>query len=116
MKKQTLLTIAALLVFGLGAGTLAYQQNTHTATTAMSCCCKGDSCPMKKKDVSVMEAASCCDNCDCCKGEGSCTGDSCPMKKKGEKPHTMSAAMTSATAVKGDEGCCCSCCAAKKDG
>jgi hypothetical protein len=38
-----------------------------------SCDCCGDSCPMKKKDGAAASAStdgkSCCDNCDCCKGE-----------------------------------------------
>ena len=110
MKKRTLLAIAALVVFGLGAATFAYQQTNNTRQTAMSCCCcKGDSCPMKKKDASGKETASCCDKEDCYKG------DSCPMKAKGEKPQAMSVDMKSVTAVS-EEGCCCSCCGAKKDG
>lgn len=117
MKKRSLLAIAALLVFGLGAGTLAFQQTNNIASTAMSCCCcSGDSCPMKKKDASGKETASCCDNCSCCKGENSCSGDSCPMKKKGDsadkakdKPATAGPEMKNVTYVQG-EGCCCSCC------
>lgn len=81
MKKQTLLAIAALMIFGLGAGTLAYQQTNGTAKTAMSCCCcKGDSCPMKAKGekaqtvgadmknvIVVSSDEGCCGSC--CKGE-----------------------------------------------
>lgn len=122
MKKRSLLVIAAFLVFGLGAGTLAYQQTNETASTAMSCCCcSGDSCPMKKKDASGKETASCCDNCSCCKGENSCSGDSCPMKKKGDsadkakdKPTTTGTEMTNVTYVQGED-CCCSCCNKDKE-
>jgi hypothetical protein len=61
-----------------------------------------DSCPMKMKDSSgTAAAASCCDNCDCCKG------DSCPMKHK-------DASKTSADADKKADGtaasCDCPCC------
>jgi hypothetical protein len=84
MKKRLFLVVVALLVLGLGAATFAYKQTNNT--TAMSCC-KGDSCPMKKKDASGKETASCCDDCDCCKG------DSCPMKNKGEKTAIVSADM-----------------------
>ena len=66
MKKQTILAIAALLVFGVGNATFAY---VNTTGTSISCaCCKGDSCPMKKKDASG-KAVSCCDDCDCCSGD-----------------------------------------------
>jgi hypothetical protein len=66
MKKQTILAIAALLVFGIGNATFAY---VNTTGTSISCaCCKGDSCPMKKKDASG-KAVSCCDGCDCCSGD-----------------------------------------------
>jgi hypothetical protein len=79
MKKQTLLAIAALMIFGLGAGTLAYQQTGSTARSATSCCCcKGDSCPMKQKDASGKETAVTHENCDCCAG----CAESCPMMKK----------------------------------
>src|SRR5437868_10787360 len=56
MKRQLMLAFAMLFVFGLGTATLA-------ATDCCSCC-KGDSCPMKQKEVSGKEA-SCCDDCDC---------------------------------------------------
>jgi hypothetical protein len=111
MKKQTFLALAAMLVLGLGAATLAYQQTNNMVGKAMSCCCcKGDSCPMKRKDASGKETASCCDKDDCCKG------DSCPMKTKGEKPQAVSADMKNVTVVSSDEDCCCSCYGAKKDG
>ena len=110
MKKQTLLAIAAMLVFGLGAASFAYKQTNNTTNAAVSCCCcKGDSCPMKSKNASGKEAASCCDKEDCCKG------GSCPMKTKGEKPQAVSVNMKNVTVVTSDEGCC-SCCGAKKDG
>lgn len=109
MKKQLLLTVATLLVFGLSAGTFAYKQTT-TSNTAMSCsCCKGDSCPMKKKDASTGETASACDNCDCCKG------DSCPMKKKGEKTGVAETRIHGIVVATSGESCDCSCCNHKKD-
>jgi len=114
MKKKMILAIAALMVFGLSIAAFAFTRTTLSSSTSISCCCcSGDSCPMKKKDPSSKETASCCDTCDCCKG------DSCPMKKKGdatdkakEKPATDSPEMKNVVFVQGD-GCCCSCC--KKD-
>jgi hypothetical protein len=41
-----------------------------------SCCCNGDSCPMKKEGATNAEAKD-----DCCSGD-SCCGDSCDMKAK----------------------------------
>ena len=76
MKKKMLLAIAAVMVFGLSIAAFAFTTTTLSSATAVSrCCCTGDSCPMKKKDASGKETASCCDGCDCC------TGDSCPMRK-----------------------------------
>ncbi|HEV8590930.1 MAG TPA: hypothetical protein VGQ55_02430 [Pyrinomonadaceae bacterium] len=102
MKKRVLLVIAVSLVFGLSAATFAYQQiNTGSAASS---CCKGDSCPMKNKNASSQEAASCCDKDDCC-----CKGDSCPMKKSNAS--TMSGAVNTENE---DNGCSC-CDSAKTD-
>lgn len=111
MKKRMILAIAALLVFGLSIAAFAYKQATTANNTAMtSSCCKGDSCPMKHKDASTGETASCCDNCDCCKG-----GDSCPMKMKGEKSAAVSGDMQNVTVAASGESCDCSCCDHKKN-
>jgi hypothetical protein len=100
MKRQTILAIAALLVFGLGNATFAY---TQTTGTAVSCtCCKGDSCPMKKKDASGKETASCCDDCDCCKGDSKATAKTVSYYFKGVAHYKSSKSK-------------CKCCDAKKD-
>ena len=121
--KRLILAISVLLVLGLAAAAIAYNQNV-VAETAMSCgCCSGDSCPMKKDGAA---AASCCDD-SCCK-DGSCamkkgdgaTGEmpaDCPMMKKkdGEASHaTMTEAEHQAMQADG-KSCSCACCKAKKD-
>ncbi|MEP6787582.1 MAG: hypothetical protein ABJB40_04070 [Acidobacteriota bacterium] len=109
MKKKMILTIATIFVLALGVVAFAYTTTSSTAETAMSCCCcSGDSCPMKKKDASATETASCCDICDCCKG------DSCPMKTKGEKAAAVSTDMQNVTVVTSGKSCDCSCCKHKK--
>ena len=88
-----ILAIAALLVFGLAIVAYSYQVGSDTPAKAACACCKGDSCPMKKKDGTATAEKADCD-CDCCKG------DSCPMK------HGDHAAMAS-----GDhKNCDCPCC------
>ena len=113
MNKRILLVISVLMLFGLAIVAFAYNQTNTMNQTAMSCCCKGDSCPMKNKDASASSTAACCDdpNC-CCKG-----GDSCPMKMHGEAVHTATHGemkLENTTAEHG-EGCGCPCCAAKKN-
>lgn len=79
MKRNILLAIAVMFALSIGAAVYAYNSTTITNATAASCCCKGDSCPMKAKDAKMSTASaekSCCDDCACCKG------DSCPMKAK----------------------------------
>lgn len=123
MKKKMILAIAAIMVLGLSIAGFAFTRTTLSSSMAMSCCCSGDSCPMKKKDASTGEKASCCDNCDCCsgdscpmktKGEASMTGmkmaegESCPMMKKGEAAQaTASSATDDKTEAK---SCACTCC------
>ena len=80
MKRNIFIALAATLVFGLAAAVYAFNTTTNTKTSAaVSCCCKGDSCPMKSKDgkaAASADAESCCGaKCDCC------SGDSCQMKK-----------------------------------
>ena len=105
-----------IAVFGLAL--YAYAQTT-SIDSGRSCCTK-DSCPMKKKDASGKDAASCCDNCDCCK-DGKCTGDSCPMKKKSDKAQMSTVSLSGDKTAATADGCCCSCCGdscpmKKKDG
>ena len=121
--KRLILAISVLLVLGLAAAAIAYNQNV-VAETAMSCgCCSGDSCPMKKDGAA---AASCCDDSGCkdgsCamkKGDGA-TGEmpaDCPMMKNkdGEASHaTMTEAEHQAMQADG-KSCSCACCKAKKD-
>lgn len=130
MNKRMILAIAALLVFGLSVAAFAYKQATNANNTAMSpSCCKGDSCPMKHKDASTGETASCCDDC-CCKGGDSCPmknkgetsatgmkmadGASCPMMKK-EKAQTVSFDKANVVIATDGESCCCPCCSKNKE-
>ena len=94
MKKRLFLVISAMLVFGLAIVVYSSVTATNLAATAASCCCHGDSCPTKAKSADGKEAASCCDNCECCNGDAA----SCPMKN-------MDAA--SASAVKADHAKSC---------
>ena len=75
MKKRILVIASAVLVFGLAIAVYAFNSPTTSNATAKvaSCCCKGDSCPMKDKNATA-DTATKHENCDCC-------GDSCPMKK-----------------------------------
>jgi len=78
-----------------------------------SCCCKGDSCPMKTEGARTTNATDVKDGCCCCAGDscemkmsdsmknhadhaGCCCGDSCVMKAK-EKMENHSST----------DGCCC---------
>ena len=78
-----------------------------------SCCCKGDSCPMKTEGARTTDATDVKDGCCCCVGDscemkmsdsmknhadhaGCCCGDSCDMKAK-EKMENHSST----------DGCCC---------
>ena len=131
MKKKILLTVSAVLALGIGVAAFAYSNTTAAASTAMSCCPKGadscpmkmkddaqsstshDSCPMKTKDSSGKETASCCDNCDCCKG------DSCPMKHKADALQTQIVDVADKQPASTASSCDCPCCGgrdAKKDG
>lgn len=109
MKKKIIFGVIAFVALGVGAGTLAYQQQTSSASMA---CCKGsDSCPLKVK-AAGNDTASCCENCDCCEGHHATGAASCPMHKKGEQ--TEAATTGDATVVHG-ESCGCPCCASKND-
>ena len=88
-----MLSLAALMIFGLAMVAVAYNYagSTDTSAAVSCCCCHGDSCPMKAKSADGKESASCCENCgDCCHGDGA----SCPMMKKDAegKPMKMDAA------------------------
>ncbi len=124
MRLRFIVALTALLVFGLSMVAVAYT-TTRTSSASSASCCKGDSCPMKSKNASTGEKASCCDDCDGCsgdscpmksKGEAHATamkmadGESCPMKMKAEKANTVNAELASVVVVKGDENCGCSCC------
>ena len=107
MKQKLLLAVSVLMLFALAVTAFAYSRtSTGLAAAASCCCCSGDSCPLKKKDASGKETASCCDDCDCRK-DGKCTGDSCPMKKKGES--------ATKTADSDAKSCCCPCCGKDKE-
>jgi len=112
MNKRILLVISILMLFGLAIVAFAYNQTNTTNQTAMSCCCKGDSCPMKNKDASASSTASCCDDPNCCCKDGG----SCPMKMSGEASQKMSTDVKyENAAAEHKEGCDCTCCAAKKN-
>lgn len=130
MKRRIILAISVMMVLGLAVAAIAYTRTGVTNKAAMSCCCSGDSCPMKGKDTSGAEKASCCDKDDCCCKGGSCPmkgkdsaekhsasccdkAESCPMKKKdGSASHVM---VKHETSAEGEKTCCCSCCGAKKE-
>src|SRR5260221_13325518 len=106
MKKNILVFVSVLVMLGF---TMAFANNAGRIIDgkSMSCCCKGDSCPMKDKDKASADAKSCCNNCDCCKG------DSCPMKMKHDQKDGMAVPM----AAKTDDAksCDCPCCQHDKD-
>lgn len=104
MKTKVILLIAAFIVMGLALVTFGLNNGGVSFSTAASCCCHGDSCPMKKKDPAGKETKSCCDNCSCCKGESG--AESCPMKNKG--------AGGDANSQTEHKNCGCPCC--KKEG
>ena len=113
MKTKIMLAITAIMVLGLAVVVFAFTRSSGTsapAMTTMSCCCSGDSCPMKTKDGAGKEAASCCEKCDGCKG------DSCPMKAKKKEGDTSAGP---AAETKDDQahpkGCDCSCCNKDKE-
>ena len=106
MKTKIMLSLAALMVFGLAVVAVAYNYagNVDTNAAVSCCCCHGDSCPMKNKEASAKDAASCCDGCECCHGDGA----SCPMMKKDADAKAMKMdghscpMMKKAAAVAGD--------------
>ncbi len=110
MKRKITLIAAALLVLGLAIVAFAYTTD-QTPVKAACACCKGDSCPMKKKDASATQTAASAD-CDCCKG------DSCPMHKGGDScpMHKAGAGEMKHESMSGDAKTCdCSCCSKHKD-
>ena len=85
-----------LAVFVVGFAQSATQtdqkkKNEASSCAMDSCCCKGDSCPMKKEGTTV-SATDAKDHCCCC------SGDKCDMKKMNGSMENHSAAMN------------CSCC------
>jgi hypothetical protein len=112
MKRKLIFVVSIFALFAFSIAAYAYTRtSSQTALAAACCCCSGDSCPIKKKDASGKETASCCDSCDCCK-DGKCTGDSCPMKKK-DGSHADHATMPHDSMAAEHEGCC-SCCKGKE--
>ena len=92
-QKSTLLVL--LLTFFLAAFAVALAQTSSQSTQKTqteescsmdSCCCKGDSCPMKEGTASADAKDGCC----------CCDGDSCEMKTGDMKNH----------AAHGGCGCC----------
>ena len=68
-----------VLGIGLAVSSLGFAQNAtqpdqkkeaESCCAMTSCCCKGDSCDMKKHDAKEHSGGCCC-----------CGGDSCDMKK-----------------------------------
>ena len=123
MKKKILLALTAIMALSIGVAAFAYTNASNTKIAAASCCPKGDSdscpmkmnsdtktamnhdsCPMKMKDSSGTATASCCDNCDSCKG------DSCPMKKKNASATNIHGTLTPASTKADGKSCDCSCC------
>jgi len=102
MKRKILVTLTALLIFGMFAAVYAYQSGTFTGT-GTTCCkhSKGDNASADGKDS--------CPMTDCCK-DGHCTGDcckdhdNCPMKDKQESSET---ADTSKVVFAGSSDSCC---------
>ncbi len=102
MKKKTILSIVALMLFAFSNAALAITPTKHTSAS----CCAKDSCPMKGKN----SKDSCCD-ADCCK-DGKCTmdcckdKDSCPMKKTESSQETSSVDTSKVKTVAKDGDCC----------
>ncbi len=112
MKRKFILAFTVAALFALSIAAFAYSGTSLLSATAASCCCSGDSCPMKKKDGAKAEKMSCCDKCDCCK-DGKCKGGSCPMNKKGDSAHDGDhSGMQHNTEHK---NCDCSCCKHDKE-
>ena len=113
MNKKLILAIAALMIVALTVVAFAYTRTTADNKAAMTCCCHSDSCPMKSQQTaSTGEKASCCDNCDCCKGGkmAGMDGDSCPMHKNAEKTAATASDKTGAKT-----SCDCPCCNHNKE-
>jgi hypothetical protein len=79
-----------LAAFAVGLAQTSSQKkhakHTEESCSMDSCCCKGDSCPIKE---GTTNAAAKQDGCCCCEG------DSCEMKGESMKNHAA------------DESCCC---------
>ena len=104
MKRRLILVLSILALFAFYIAAYAYTRaSSQTSLAAACCCCSGDSCPLKKKNASGIETAS-CDNCDCCK-DGKCSGESCPMKNK-EGSHSDHATLQHDGTSIGHEACC----------
>ena len=112
----------------IGVAAFAYTDTSSGKLAAASCCPKGssdscpmkmtsdtktamnhESCPMKMKDSSGTATASCCDNCDSCKGY------SCPMKNKDASATNIHGTIRPASATSDAKSCDASCCKHDKE-
>lgn len=102
-KSTILIVLLGLMLVAFAAGMAQsttpseQKKQSETCRDMDSCCCKGDSCPMKEEGAASADAK---DGCCCCSGdscdmkmkedmkhhstehEGCCSGDSCDMKMK----------------------------------
>lgn len=97
-KNTVLILLLALLLTAFAVGmaqtpTQGDQEKSKACCAMESCCCNGESCPMKEGTTNA-EAKECCCSGDSCemktkdgKDHAGCCGDSCQMKKHDTKNH-----------------------------
>jgi hypothetical protein len=80
MKSLRKILPALVLGMGLALSGASFAQNANDqkaeSCCASECCCKGDSCMMKKDSAKTNHATM--------PGKHECCGDSCPMMKEGK--------------------------------